>query len=573
MAEEEPRPISPLEGVSFSSILRRGGKHAEAIARQVAQNYEDFGRHAEGALNVTPPGRLMKAWRDYQIAQRGKEEGEGPSFRPAPFAQPSSDLGVQAGAMALDPMNLLGATATTKLAAAAAPLARKFAPKVAEQVAEVAAPRAAELGLHPTTTAGRIVNATREGGGYSVNLPTGARPTEGLMMGKYANTDPRNLVTDALTRAKLAEMVQTNKGALAREDAYLGTWKDPAEGGKTYVDVSRRFPTEELRQATKYGERTGQLAGYDVGKGEQFPVGNWEEFVRGPQFEKRLGEMATEGRDYLSQFPAKEWWDMRGGPFERVYGQENLPQVAGFTASTAPNAAPRENLQTMSEYLRRHLKGEPTIQPEWRVPEGMMTRQPGKQIGMEQTRRANLERSSRGAIGELQADKVREEAQALMGDPNAVVLDRHWARVAEDPASGVYTSAAEGVVEPGKQYQTLKAPIVEAARKAGRDPRDYSADVWTGIRERIKRTSELYGQKYRKGSITGESKSYADQFEDLIADKAKHLGITKDEMERRLRSGDATLLSLLGATTLLAPILHEVLQQPQQLPAGRGAST
>lgn len=152
---EEPRPISPLEGVSFSSILRRGGKHAEAIARQVAQNYEDFGRQAEGALNVTPPGRLMKAWRDYQSAQRGKEEGEGPSFRPAPFAQPSSDLGVQAGAMALDPANLIGAGVTPKLVAAAGPLARKFVPKVAGEALNLG--RTAAV---PVTDAANVAKAS-----------------------------------------------------------------------------------------------------------------------------------------------------------------------------------------------------------------------------------------------------------------------------------------------------------------------------------------------------------------------------------------------------------------------------
>ena len=429
----------------------------------------------------------------------------------------------------------------------------------------------ARLGEFPTTTAGRIVNKTVEKGGYSVNLPSGELPTEGLMMGKYANTDPRNAVVDALTRQKIVEMVKKNEGALAREDAYLGTWKDP-EGGKTYVDVSRRFPSDELRQATKYGERTGQISGYDVGKGKQFPVGNWEQFVQGPEFAQRLTEMGAEGRDYLKQFGEKEWWDMHGGPFERVYGKENLPQVAGFTAATAPNSEPRGNLQTMSEYLRRHIKGEPPVQPDWRVPEGQMTRQPGKQIGMENVRVGNLERASRGALDELQQDKVREEAQAMMGDPNAAVLDRHWARVAEDPSKGVYTSAAEGILDPGKPYQTLKAAIASHPEVASgrRSLRDFSADVWTGIRERIKNTSELYGQKYRGSSIIGESKSYADHFEHLIEDKAKHLGISKPEMESRLRSGDATLLSLLGASTFLAPVLADVLRE--QPSSGQGAT-
>lgn len=90
--------------------------------------------------------------------------------------------------------------------------------------------------------------------------------------------------------------------------------------------------------------------------------------------------METAGRDYLSNFPTGNWWDIRGSNMENVYGKANLPQVAGFTASTAPVSAPRENIQTMSEYMRRHIKGEPILQPEWRVPPGMMTRNEGVQI-------------------------------------------------------------------------------------------------------------------------------------------------------------------------------------------------
>src|SRR5262245_18064265 len=111
---------------------------------------------------------------------------------------------------------------------------------------------------------------------------------------------------------------------------------------------------------------------------------------------------------------------------------------------------------------------------------------------------------------------MREEALALMGDPSAFVGDHHWARVAEDPQRGIFTSAQAGILAPGKPYQSLKAQVAEAARRAGRDVRDFSADVWTGIRERIKKTSELFGQKHRGSAITGESQSYSDHFEDLL---------------------------------------------------------
>jgi hypothetical protein len=415
------------------------------------------------------------------------------------------------------------------------------------------------LGQFPSTSLGRILGKTK-GGGYSVNLATGDVPTSGLMVGKYQNTDPRNLVISGTpTRADILAMVNKNQKAYQSPDTYLGSWLNP-DDAKTYLDVVRRFDPGEknaTRLATKYGERSGQLGLYDIGAGQTLPVGNWNEFIRSPEFGQRLTQMAQEGRGYLNQFPAKEWWDMHGGPFERVYGQERLPQVAGYTASTAPNSAPRENLQTMSEYMRRFIKGEPAVQPEWRVPPGEMTRQEGKKIGMETSRAANLRKSESALLSQLREDKVREEAQALMGDPNAVVLDRHWARLAENPAAGVYTAGKPGLVEPGKQYQALKDQISIAAQAANRSPRDYSADVWTGIREHIKANSDLFGQKFKGSAITGESKSYADHFEDLIRDKAKHLGISQEEMERRLSKGDATLMSAL----LASPLIYSVYQQ------------
>lgn len=421
------------------------------------------------------------------------------------------------------------------------------------------------LGKSAESTPEAIVEATKEGG-YSVNLPTGATPNEGLMMGKYANVDPRNMVLESgqpLTQDKLADFVARNEAALGKPENFLGTWADP-ESGKTYLDVSRRFEPNEVRKATKFGERTGQLAGYNVGEGASFPVGNWRQYIEGPEFAGRMDEMAAVGRDYLSKHMSKEWWDMHGSSFERVYGPERLERLAGFIAATAPNAQPRENLQTMSEYMRRLIKEEPIIQPDYRIPPGQMSRKEGSKIGMESSRAANLRQAEKGNLAGLQKNKVREEAMALMGDPTAVVLDRHWARIAEDPSQGVFTASSEGIVEAGADYDALKAAVSKAAAAANRTPRDYSADVWTGIRETIKNKSELFGQKYKGSAIRGESKSYADQFDDLIADKAKFLGISVEEMERRLRNGDATLLSLM----LLTPLGTEAYRQYQSEKSG-----
>lgn len=420
------------------------------------------------------------------------------------------------------------------------------------------------LGQFASTTPRRILNKTKTKGGYSVNLPSGDVPEDGLMMGMYANDDPRNKVLDKLTQNDIYDQTYTNYNALSQPDNYFGSWSNP-DDGKFYLDVTKRFEPDEIRQATKYGERTGQIAGFNVETEKTFPVGNWNEFIQSPEFHARMDEMSQEGRKYLEQFPAKEWWPMQGTSLEEVYGSENLKPLAGFIATTAPNTKPENNLQTASEYMRRYMKGEPIIQPDYRVPDTAMSRNAGTQLGMETGRRANLQKSARGDLNALQRDKVREEANALMGDPDAAVLDRHWARLPEDPSRGIFTSTEEGVIDAGEDYAALKNEVMKAAQKAGRTTRDYSADVWTGIRERIKNTGELYGNKYQAGAIQGDSKSYSDIFNDLIERKAKHLKISVEEMKNRLKSGDAELLSTLIAIPFIGNIYRQMTseQQPQ----------
>ena len=90
-------------------------------------------------------------------------------------------------------------------------------------------------------------------------------------------------------------------------------------------------------------------------------------------------------------------------------------------------------------------------------------------------------------------------------------------------------------------------------------PSRCSADVWTGIRETIKNEGELYGTKFKASAISGESKSYADHFDDLISAKAKHLGITVRELEEKLRNGDANLMAFVLASPFGAALLSGAL--------------
>lgn len=402
------------------------------------------------------------------------------------------------------------------------------------------------LGQYPTTTASRIVNKTKAGGGYSVNLPTGAIPEEGLMMGMYKNTDPRNTVVEGLLKkSDVEKQAAANAKQLANEDVYFGTWFNP-EDKMTYLDVSKRFEPKELRKAVKFGEKTNQLKGYDIGKGEEFNVGNWSDFIRSPEYAQRLTELNKVGTDYLKQHPTINWWDLHGTPIEEIYGKENIPNIAGYLAATSPVSDVPRNARIASEYMRRQLAGEPIIQPNFRMPENAVFETAGNMMPMETGRAKNLIAASEGRIKDLSKEKVRSMGQALMGDPNAMVFDRHWANLSEKPSENIFTGIEKGVFPAGKQYSDLEKIVAAQAKKEGMTPRDFSANVWTGYRDMAQKQGNVFGVKTAGAGIQGESKSIADTFMDQLTVKAQKLGMTKEEMIKKLKSGDMSLLSLLA---------------------------
>jgi hypothetical protein len=406
------------------------------------------------------------------------------------------------------------------------------------------------LGQFPTTTAGKIVNMTKARGGYSVNLPTGDIPNQGLMMGMYKNSDPRNSVVEGMiNRADVAKQTEMNANQLNNPENYFGSWHNPEEN-KTYLDVSKRFEPNELRKAVKFGERTGQLAGYDVGanagKGDTFPVGNWNEFINSPEYAQRLTNLNKTGVDYLAQHPTINWWDLHGTPLEDIYGKENLPQVAGYLAATSPVSDVPRNARIASEYMRRHIAGEPIIQPDFRMPSNAVFEAPGNMMPMETGRANNLIAAQEGRIPDMRKEKVRSMAQALMGDPNAMVFDRHWANLSEKPSENIYTGIEKGVFPSGKQYSALEEIVANQAKQAGMSPRDFSANVWTGYRDAAQKNKSVFGQKTAGSGIQGESKSIADTFLDQLKIKSEKLGIPYDDMIKKLKSGEMSLLSVLG---------------------------
>jgi hypothetical protein len=411
------------------------------------------------------------------------------------------------------------------------------------------------LGMFKSTKPSEIYNKTLANGGYSVNVPTGLIPENGLMMGMYKNTDPRNKVLDKLTKKDIEQQYIDNKKALDQLDNYFGTWHDP-ESSKTYLDVSKRFEPKDIRGVVKFGEKTGQIAGYNVGKGESFPVGNWNEFIKSPEYAQRLHDLNKTGMDYLSNHPTVNWWDLKNTPLADIYGlndPEKLNKLAGYLAATSPVSDVPRNARIASEYMRRDIAGEPIIQKDFRMPENSVFETVGNMMPMETGRANNLIAASKGNLNELSKEKVRNMGLALTGDPNAIVLDRHYANLSEKPSENIFTGNQKGVFPSGKPYADLSAIIANQANIAGLTPRDFSANVWTGYRHKAQTEGNVFGQKTAGAGIQGESKSIADTMLDQIKTKAEKLNIPYNEMVKKLKSGEISLLGIMGipATGLL----------------------
>ena len=442
----------------------------------------------------------------------------------------------------------------------------------------------AELGKFPTTKPGYLLDklgSPEANHGFSVNLQTGEEPTSGFMAGIYKNADPRTTVTapgTAATPKNLKAHVATNAIVLTKPDMHLGGWRDPQTGPamQDYLDVSKRFPVETegkpqaieasredtKRKATKFAENTGQLAiaelkGVNPETGaanspDFHPVGNAGEFLRSPEFQQRLDDMYQAGQSLHTGDAAHAWWDLYGGVLEKIYGRDRMQQLAGILASTSPRSNPVDNLRAATEYMRRLIKDEPLRQPDYRVPQDAMTRRGGMMFD-EQSRSNNLARAALGDLDSLRLDKVNDMAHALIGD-DVGVYDRQYAKLGEDPSRGIYLEDTDNVIggsmDTGKisNYATMENAVRDAATRAGVPLRAYSATVWEGIRDTIRRTGELYGQKFKASAIPDTEAGFNPIAERLIAEKAKAHGMTPEAFMDAMSKGNATLLSSLLST-------------------------
>ena len=488
----------------------------------------------------------------------------------------------------------------------------KAAGKAEAQVALKGAERAPAAALD--RLAGLVVAKTHSAGGATVHPLTGQIQEPGVdfgfMFGKYANQSGKTLelAPADFTPARVRAFIEQHADELANDrELAVGAWK--GGNGNFFLDVSQKVPVEftddmtaAQREAAIAGARRKavvtaanedqpaslvrpfgpkqqypmvvngrtimrdvelpwpmpQEAVFDLQNANDVPVGNLAEFLQSKEFQDRLDEMYKAGLPVMN---GRDWWNIYGTDLERVYGKENMQTLAGLLASTSPQNSPVPNLRYATEYMRRLLKGEPVVQPNFTIPQSAVGFTPGKMMGSESTRAANLERVAAGQMTQLQADKVNDMYHALIGNRDVAVMDRRYAKLAEDWKRGIFVDAIEDTIQGSmiprskvtphlnvSPYALIENAVRDGAKRYNMDPSEFSAIVWEGIGETIQKTDQLFGMAHPGSAIPPSSGGFPGIFMDMVTEKAKSLKITVAEMEKRLRNGDAELLAAILST-------------------------
>jgi hypothetical protein len=465
-------------------------------------------------------------------------------------------------------------------------------PNVATALAEHGPERFALAGRTPASSldqiAQRVHDVTRSDYAISIKPFTGEMAVSGkdtgIMAGRYANQTKKTVEVplNQFTAKDVKAFIEQHADEYAEHpDRYVGAWqgKNDADQPTVFLDVAEKHETPRGAIVSAGNQRqpaglvrdpvtgkwpTPQQAVYDLKMEKEIPVGNLAEHLQTPEFQQRVDDMFTLGTKVMN---GKDWWNLYGSDLERVYGKERVAPLAAMLASTSPASAPVHNLRTASEYLRRLIKGEDIVQPGFRIPEtavghlktsmGAMTpgdfNRPGTRMPLEQSRAGNLGRAAAGNYAGLQEDKVNDMFHALTG-MDVGVYDRRYAKLVEDYEKGVYAGPTkdklEGSMLSGKvgPYALIENAMRDAAKRHNMPLGTFTAAVWEGIGETIKRTGNLFGMKQQAHSIPEISRGFPGIFNQMVAEKAKAWGISVAEFEQRLRNGDAELLGAILAT-------------------------
>lgn len=134
--------------------------------------------------------------------------------------------------------------------------------------------------VRDTTSPEAIINATRNNGGYSVDMNTGSIPSDGYMVGQFPNEASRTKVLnsiDEMDPEAIMRFLRSNTDVLSQPDMHLGTW---ADDGKVYMDISKRYAPDQAKNAVIDAKRTGQKAIFNMGDFTEIPESKYGDYLK-----------------------------------------------------------------------------------------------------------------------------------------------------------------------------------------------------------------------------------------------------------------------------------------------------
>lgn len=165
-------------------------------------------------------------------------------------------------------------------------------------------------------------------------------------------------------------------------------------------------------------------------------------------------------------FKDKDWYQECEQLFVEIYGRPKLNLIAKLFSATSQASSLKSNIQLFRKALHQWEKNLPF--------EGYL---PGIK------RQLNNLRSGGGLSGL----KVKAFANAMSGDPNAVVVDRWLLRAfGMDKLSirktGPHTGKALSSGASKKQFSAIESWVRQRAKEMNLEPRQLSAIIWSGVR-------------------------------------------------------------------------------------------
>jgi hypothetical protein len=222
--------------------------------------------------------------------------------------------------------------------------------------------------------------------------------------------------------------------------------------------------------------------------------------------------------DFHAGRGGSEWYEKVGGYLAEKLGPEDGQMFARFLAATSINATVKANttlaLRAFSEwkagleFVKKPPTGKALAKLQRENPaelKRLVDAYNNRPKGQESYLSSVVDELNRAKAGEaFEGRKIENFARAILGDPNAIVIDRWMMRWAGFPATEAFGAADDPI------YDIVEDMVRKAAAEHGVTPRQMQAAIWKGTRDRLGIVEEKTGKTLRT--------EYGGSYDDLLED-------------------------------------------------------